>query len=123
VLHPHLDSNYADDITMNFGDAQRHLPNSDHTRLMKLYHSSCHSLFSGTPHRARRFFTSGPCSPWWTPIQASIHIPDEHGLPVQPALSEQHTAHESQTPAAAFCGRGADKPIITSRSLLSQEGG
>ena len=120
VLHSHLDSNYADDITMNFGDAQKAFAESDHTRVDEYTIHPAHSSFS-EHHTVLADFSLPDRLTVWTPIQASIHI--QMNMAFRFNLPQSSIRLMNLNTGGAFCGRGADKPHHYIAALLSKKAG
>jgi 4-hydroxybenzoyl-CoA reductase subunit alpha len=120
LLHSHLDSNFADDITMNFGDADRAFAESDHTRVDEYTIYPSHSSFS-EHHIVLADFSLPDRLTVWTPIQASIHI--QMNMAFRLNLPQSSIRLMNLNTGGAFCGRGADLPHHYIAALLSKKAG
>ena len=120
LLHPYLDSNLADDVTMNFGDAVRAFAEADHIRVDEYTVHPAHSCFS-EHHTVLADFSLPDRLTIWTPVQASIHI--QMNMAFRFNLPESCVRVKNLNTGGAFCGRGSDKPHHYIAALLSKKAG
>lgn len=120
ILHVHLDSNYADEVNMNFGDAEKAFSQSEHIRLDEYTVYPTHSCFS-EHHIVLADYSLSDKLTIWTPIQASIFI--QMNMAFKFGLPESNVRIMNLNTGGAFCGRGADEPHHYIAALLSRKTG
>jgi len=120
VLHPHLDDNYADDISLNFGDADRAFSEAEHIRTDEYTVNPTHSCFS-EHHIVLADFSLPHKLTIWTPIQISFLT--QMNMAMRFGLSESSVRIMNLNTGGAFCGRGGDKPHHYIAALLSRRTG
>ena len=120
ALHAHLDNNYADDIDLNFGDADKGFSQAEHIRVDEYTVQPTHSCFS-EHHTVLADFSLPDRLTIWTPMQASFFI--QMNMALRFSLSESKVRIINLNTGGAFCGRGGDKPHHYIAALLSRKTG
>ena len=119
VLHQDFSAdNIADDITMNFGDADRAFAESDHIREDEYAIQPTHSCFA-EQHIVLADFSLPDRLTVWTPIQGSAII--KSSMARNLGLPDSSVRIMNLNTGGAFCGRGADKPHHYIATLLSRK--
>jgi 4-hydroxybenzoyl-CoA reductase subunit alpha len=120
ALHNHCEDNFADDITMHFGDSEKAFSEADYVRVDRYTVYPTHSCFA-EQHTVLADFSLPGSLTIWTPIQASIHI--QMNMAFKFGLPQSRVRLLNLNTGGAFCGRGADKPHHYIAALLSQKAG
>ncbi len=120
VIHNHLDSNQADDVTMNFGDAEKAFAESDHIRVDEYTINPSHSAFS-EQHIVLADYSLPDKLTIWTPIQSSVIIQMNMAFKFNLPVSKVRIMNLNT--GGAFCGRGSDKAHHYIAALLSRRTG
>ena len=120
VIHPYLDSNYADDINMNFGDADHAFSASEHIRVDEYTVHPTHSCYSEQHVVLADYSLPGKLI-IWTPIQSSLFI--QMNMALKFSLPESDVRIMNLNTGGAFCGRGADAPHHYIAAILSRKTG
>jgi len=118
VLHQYYQDNYADDLSMNFGDADKAFSQSEHIRVDEYTINPTHSCFT-EHHTVLADYSLPDKLTIWTPIQSSaiiqMNMANKFGIP------ESKVRIMNLNTGGAFCGRGADKPHHYIAALLSRK--
>jgi 4-hydroxybenzoyl-CoA reductase subunit alpha len=120
VLHEYCDDNYADDVSINFGDAANAFSEAEHLRVDEYTVHPTHSCFS-EHHVVLADYSLPNKLTIWTPIQASIFI--RMNMALHFGLPESSVRVINLNTGGAFCGRGGDKPHHYIAALLSRKTG
>ncbi len=118
ILHQHYEDNYADDVSMHFGDADRAFNESEHIRIDEYTINPSHSCFT-EHHTVLADYSLPDKLTIWTPIQSSAII--QMSMANKFGLSESNVRIMNLNTGGAFCGRGADKPHHHIAALLSRK--
>ena len=120
IIHNHLNSNYADDVIMNFGDADKAFSESEHIQVDQYTVHPMHSCYS-EHHVVLADYSLPDKLTIWTPIQASIFI--QMNIAHRFDLPESKVRVCNLNTGGAFCGRGSDEPHHYIAALLSRKTG
>ena len=120
LLHEYNENNFADDLSMNFGDGEKAFSEAQHIRTDKYTVHPSHSCFS-EHHTVLADYSLPDQLTIWTPIQASIHI--QMNMSFKLGLPASSVRIMNLNTGGAFCGRGADKPHHYIAALLSRKAG
>jgi len=120
IIHDHLDDNYSDDISMNFGDADKAFSETEHVRTDEYTIYPTHSCFA-EHHIVLVDFSLPNRLKIWTPIQCSIFI--QMNMAQKFSLPLSNVRIINLNTGGAFCGRGSDKPHHYIAALLSRNTG
>ncbi len=120
LIHTYQDSNQADEIRMDFGDADKAFREAEHVRTDTFTVHPNHSCYS-EHHVVLADYSLPDKLTIWTPIQSSLFIQMnmafKFGLPVSSIrIMNLNTG-------GAFCGRGGEKPHHYIAALLSRKAG
>jgi 4-hydroxybenzoyl-CoA reductase subunit alpha len=119
-LHDFLTDNIADEITMNFGDAEKAFADSEHIREDEFTIQPTHSAFA-EHHVVLADFSLADRLTIWTPIQSSSII--KANMARNFGLTDSNVRIVNLNTGGAFCGRGADKPHHSIAAMLSRKAG
>jgi len=120
ILHKHLDSNLADEVNLNFGNAEKAFSQSEHIRFDEYTVHPTHSCFS-EHHVVVADYSLPDKLTIWTPIQSFIFI--KMNMAFNFGLKESNVRIMNLNTGGAFCGRGADEPHHYIAALLSRKTG
>ena len=120
VMHDFLTDNIADEITMNFGDADRAFAESEHIREDEFFIQPTHSAFA-EHHIVLADLSLPDRLTVWTPIQSSAII--KSAMARSFGLTDSNVRIVNLNTGGAFCGRGADKPHHYIAAFLSRKAG
>ena len=120
LLHEYNENNFADDLSMNFGDGEKAFSEAQHIRTDTYTVHPSHSCFS-EHHTVLADYSLPDQLTIWTPIQASIHI--QMNMSFKLGLPASSVRIMNLNTGGAFCGRGADKPHHYIAALLSRKAG
>ena len=120
VLHEYYDDDYANDATMNFGDAEKAFSEAEHVRTDEYIINPTHSCFS-EHHVVLADYSMPDKLTVWTPIQISIFI--QMNMAFKFGLPQSSVRIMNLNTGGAFCGRGGDKPHHYIAAILSRKTG
>jgi len=120
IIHDYLEDNFADEIKMNFGDADKAFAESEMIREDEFVVNPTHSCFS-EQHTVLADFSLPDQLTLWTPIQAPTLV--QKGMSYNLKLKESNIRVINLNTGGAFCGRGADKPHHYIAAFLSRKSG
>jgi 4-hydroxybenzoyl-CoA reductase subunit alpha len=120
VLHEYYDDNYANDVSMNFGDAEKAFSEAEHIRTDEYIVNPTHSCFS-EQHIVLADYSMPDKLTVWTPIQISIFI--QMNMAFKFGLPQSSVRIMNLNTGGAFCGRGGDKPHHYIAAILSRKTG
>ena len=119
-IHKHCDDNYADDLTMNFGDADKAFSESEHIRVDEYTINPTHSCYS-EHHTVLADYSLPDKLTIWTPTQVTALI--QMNMAMKFGLSDSNVRIMNLNSGGCFCGRASDKPHHYLAVLLSKKTG
>ena len=120
VLHQYFEDNYADEVTMNFGDAGKAFAESDHIRVDEFTVNAGHNTFA-EHHVVIADFTLPDKLSVWTPIQSALLI--QKSMAQDFGLPESNVRILSLNTGGAFSGKPSARPHHSIAALLSRKSG
>ncbi|MBW1856184.1 MAG: xanthine dehydrogenase family protein molybdopterin-binding subunit [Deltaproteobacteria bacterium] len=106
VIHEHCDDNYADDLNMNFGDAEKAFSESEHVRVDEYTVNPMHSCFT-EQHIVLADYSLPDKLTIWTPIQVTAFI--QMNMAFKFGIPEGNVRIMNLNSGGCFCGRGSEK--------------
>lgn len=120
VIHDHCDDNCADDLSMNFGDADKAFSAAEHIRTDDYSVNPTHSCFA-EHHIVLADYSLPDKLIIWTPIQMTSFI--QMNLAFKFGLPESNVRIMNLNSGGCFCGRGSDKAHHYAAAILSRKTG
>jgi 4-hydroxybenzoyl-CoA reductase subunit alpha len=118
VLHAYFEDNYADDLTMSFGDIEKAFSEAEHVRVDEYTIDPTHNAFTEHHIVVADYAPHNKLS-IWTPIQSSALI--QKSMARNLSLPESNVRILNLNTGGAFCGRAGDKPHHYIAALLSRK--
>jgi len=120
VLHEYFEDNYADEVTMNFGDAEKSFAESDHIRVDEFTVNAGHNTFA-EHHVVIADFTLPDKLTIWTPIQSALLI--QKSMAQDFGLPESNVRILNLNTGGAFSGKPSARPHHHIAAILSRKSG
>jgi 4-hydroxybenzoyl-CoA reductase subunit alpha len=120
VIHEHCDDNYADDVIMNFGDADKAFSESEHIRVDEYTVNPMHSCFA-EHHIVLADYSLPDKLTIWTPIQVTAFI--QMNMAFKFGIPEGNVRIMNLNSGGCFCGRGSEKAHHYIAAILSRKTG
>ncbi|MBW2220673.1 MAG: molybdopterin-dependent oxidoreductase, partial [Deltaproteobacteria bacterium] len=120
VIHDHCDDNYADDLSMNFGDAEKAFSESEHVRVDEYTVNPMHSCFT-EQHIVLADYSLPDKLTIWTPIQVTAFI--QMNMAFKFGIPEGNVRIMNLNSGGCFCGRGSEKAHHYIAAILSRKTG
>ena len=120
VIHEHFENNYADDLTMNFGDADKAFSESEHIRVDEYTINPTHSCYA-EHHIVLADYSLPDKLIIWTPTQVTTLI--QMNMAFKFNLPDSNVRIMNLNSGGCFCGRASDKPHHYLAALLSRKTG
>jgi 4-hydroxybenzoyl-CoA reductase subunit alpha len=120
VLHKYFEDNYADEIRMNFGDADKAFSESDYTRVDEYTANSSHNCFAELHTVVADYSMPGKLSVW-TPTQSTPLV--QKGMAESLGLPESNVRILNLNTGGAFGVRGSATVHHYAAAILSRKSG
>jgi 4-hydroxybenzoyl-CoA reductase subunit alpha len=120
AIHDHCQDNCADDVNINFGDAEKAFSESEHIRVDEYTINPMHSCFT-EQHIALVDYTLPDKLTIWTPIQVASII--QMNMAFKFNLPQSSVRIMNLNSGGCFCGRGSDKAHHYVAAILSRKTG
>jgi 4-hydroxybenzoyl-CoA reductase subunit alpha len=120
IIHEYLENNLADDLTMNFGDADKAFSESEHIRVDEYTVKPTHSCYA-EHHIVLADYSLPDKLTIWTPTQVTTLI--QMNMAFKLSLPESNVRIMNLNSGGCFCGRASDKAHHYIAVLLSRKTG
>jgi 4-hydroxybenzoyl-CoA reductase subunit alpha len=120
VLHKHFEDNYADEVTMNFGDTEKAFSESDYMRVDEYTTNPNHNCFAELHAVVADYSMPGKLSVW-TPTQSSTLV--QKAMAESFGLPESNVRILNLNTGGAFSGRGSARVHHYAAAILSRKSG
>lgn len=120
VIHDYLEDNLADELSMQFGDAERAFLDSERIRTDSYRVNPTHSCFA-EHHIVLADYSQPGRLAIWTPTQVSTLI--QMNMALKFGLAESNVRIVNTNSGGCFCGRASDKAHHYIAVLLSRKTG